>query len=419
MQRLMKELAWMGCGGNKMEYVTRMISTNKAGRDLMDKLNIQNIQVTYKQTHEKPSSVENIKIIKNIEREDNHVLFHDVGDKGLITLNRPESLNALDRSMCKKMTTTLKKWQSSKKLVIIKGVGDKAFCCGGDLNILKSSRPGQATAAINFFFEAYRLYQFLGSYDVPTLVLMNNITMGGGAGISLHNKYKVITERSIFAMPEVSIGFFPDGGCTYVLPRLRNQLGLFLGLTGYRLKGTDLIHAGLATHYVPAERLKNLEQELLSSDGKNVDEILEKYRGNIDESEFSLAPYIDKIDTCFAGISIEEIIKRLQNDESNWSKNVTKILEKMSPTSLKITFHALREGKKLTLDDCIKMEYRLAYSLVQNSSDFYDGYKTIVKDKGRTPMWQPRSLKNVTSNDVLERFVIPSECELTFENKYK
>ncbi|KAK2588541.1 hypothetical protein KPH14_006320 [Odynerus spinipes] len=423
MQRITKELIYMGARRrNKIEFLVRALSSVKAERDNANKLNdqdhIRDVKVKSNIIHEKPGNIENVKVVEHKRFEDSSVLFHNVEDKGLIILNRPKSLNVLNTVMCGRMINILKEWESSKKLVIIKGSGDRAFCCGGDLNIMKSVQPENATLPGIFFNTAYKLYHLVGTYKIPIVAFMNNITMGGGAGISIHNKYRVVTERSIFAMPEATIGFFPDGGCTYVFPRLQGQLGLFLGLTGYRLKGIDIIYSGIATHYILAERLQDLEQELLSCDSMNIDEILEKYRANTDGLEFSLAPYMDKINTYFSADSVEEIIGRLQNDGSEWSRKIIKTLEKMSPASLKITHRALREGKELRFDDCIKMEYRLARSLINTYSDFYEGFKIIIEEKGRTPNWQQKSLREVTPDDVLKRFVsLSPELELKLEDK--
>lgn len=236
MQRIMKKLVRFGHERNNIKFLIRSISNIKTEQDEINNRNIHNMEMKSEIIHVKPN-VENIEVIKDKQFQNNDVLFNDIGNKGLITLNRPKSLNVINTSMCETMLKVLKEWESSKKLIILKGAGDKAFCSGGDLNLMKDISPDRVIPAAIFFNKAFQLYHLFGTYKVPVVALMNNITMGGGAGLSIHGKYRVVTEKSIFAMPETSIGFFVDAGCSYFLPRLQGQLGLFLALTGYRLKG--------------------------------------------------------------------------------------------------------------------------------------------------------------------------------------
>merc|ERR1712137_794272 len=197
----------------------------------------------------------------------NEVLLETLGNKCLITLNRPKALNALNLNMIRQITPALKKWQAEEKvLVLIKGTGGKAFCAGGDVRtIVESRHDPNSTLAQDFFSEEYQLNYLISTLEIPYIALIDGITMGGGVGLSVHCHYRVATERTLFAMPETAIGFFPDVGGTYFLPKLKGKLGLFLGLTGYRLKGADVYHAGIATHALNSTNLGEIEQELLAS----------------------------------------------------------------------------------------------------------------------------------------------------------
>lgn len=349
------------------------------------------------------------------EAMENDVLFQDIGDRGVIVLNRPKALNALNISMVDKIYPVLKQWESSKKVVIIEGAGGKAFCAGGDVKSIVTALnepKGEAVGEI-FFRKEYTLNYLIGTYKIPYVALLNGITMGGGVGLSVHGKYRVATENTLFAMPETAIGLFPDVGGTYFLPKLQGKLGLYLGLTGNRLKGMDVLLAGIATHYIPSERLPELKDELVKSGSPNVEEILNKYNLKDSKQEFCLAPYLDKINSCFSAPSVEQIIERLKTDGSEWGEKTVQTLLKMSPTSLKVTLNAIEKGKQLDLAECLQMEYRLSCAVLNKNSDFYEGVRALLIDKDQNPKWNPKSLSDVTDTYVNQRFAqLPSEKEL-------
>ncbi|XP_043507938.1 3-hydroxyisobutyryl-CoA hydrolase, mitochondrial isoform X2 [Frieseomelitta varia] len=342
--------------------------------------------------------------VQAIRQDD--VLFKDIGDKGIIILNRPKALNALNLSMVEKIYPVLKKWESSKRLVIIEGTGEKAFCAGGDVksivNTLKETE--NKTLGETFFRKEYALNYLIGTYKIPYVAIINGITMGGGVGLSVHGKYRIATEKTLFAMPETAIGLFPDVGGTYFLPRLKDKLGLYLGLTGDRLKGMDVLLAGVATHFVPSEKLPNLKQDLLMTEQSDVAEILNKYQSVTWNEEFCLAPYMNKINTYFSSLSVEETIESLKKDNSEWAKKTLKMLLKASPTSLKVTMFAIQKGSILNLADCLKMEYRLACAALNKTSDFCEGVRALLIDKDQKPIWNPNSLEEVTDTYVNQQF---------------
>ncbi|XP_066600268.1 3-hydroxyisobutyryl-CoA hydrolase, mitochondrial-like [Prorops nasuta] len=334
----------------------------------------------------------------------NDILFEDCGHVGVITLNRPSALNALNFSMVNKITSTLKHWETTKKLVIVEGAGDQAFCAGGDLKLIDYLHlPDGVDVQRQFFQAQYSLNYLVGTYKIPYIALINNLTMGGGVGISANGMYRVATEKTVLCMPETALGLCPDVGSTHFLSRLPSRLGHFFGLTGYRLKGVDVLHTGLATHYVPSERLMDLKEDLLRIEDSNVSKVLRSHQVE-PEREFSLKPYLEKIDYCFSAATMEEVVARLEADGSNWAKKTLKTLAYMSPNSLKLTKMSLERGRTMSLAECLKMEYRLNISIIQEKHDIYEGIGSAVYVKNHLPSWRPKTLAEVTNESLLRRF---------------
>jgi 3-hydroxyisobutyryl-CoA hydrolase len=328
-------------------------------------------------------------------------------DKGVLTMNRPKVLNALSISMIRKMTAQIKKWEeeSSVSMIIIKGTGGKSFCCGGDLREVTDAGRTLSSLSVQYFFEEYTLDYLTEAVRVPWIALIDGITMGAGVGLSVHGRYRVATERTLFAMPETAIGLFPDVGGGHFLPRLPGKLGMYLALTGFRLKGRDVQRIGIATHFVDSSQLANLEQDLLSlrsAKPSDIDNVLQSYHDKctIDrETPFVLEPHIDKINALFVGKTLEEIFDNLRRDDSDWSRAQLNILGKMSPTSMKVTFRQMVEGAHLTLAQDLKMEYRLSQRFIRDK-DLYEGVRAIVIDKDQNPRWEPARIEDVTDEKV-------------------
>ncbi|KAJ0179051.1 hypothetical protein K1T71_005826 [Dendrolimus kikuchii] len=352
------------------------------------------------------STTMSLKRMMSTQEQD--VLFETLNNAGIITLNRPQALNSLNTSMVTKMLPQLQDWEKSKALVIIKGAGDKAFCAGGDVKKAIDRVEGP-----EFFNMEYTVNYTIGNYKIPYIAIINGITMGGGLGLSVHGRYRVATEKTVIAMPETKIGLFPDVGGSYFLPRLQVNLGLYLGLTGDRLKGKDVVKAGIATHFISSQRLYELEK-LLSrcSNDMEVNALLSKFSEPLDE--FTLAPHIKHINYCFAASTIEEIIERLEKVQNDWSVKTLKTLSQMCPGSLKITLRALQRGAQLELGQCLRMEYRLAYRATENH-DFPEGVRALLIDKDNNPKWNPKTLAEVTDEYVESYFKkLPEEKELKF-----
>ncbi|XP_032596681.1 3-hydroxyisobutyryl-CoA hydrolase, mitochondrial isoform X2 [Drosophila grimshawi] len=322
------------------------------------------------------------------------VLATESSNKGMIIINRPKALNAINLEMVRKIYKHLKKCEKSKSLMIVKGTGDKAFCAGGDVRALVDAGPTDESK--NFFREEYTMNALIGNYTIPYIALIDGITMGGGVGLSVHGKYRVATDRTLFAMPETAIGLFPDVGGSHFLPRLQGKLGLYLGLTGQRLRGGDVYYAGIATHYCDSSKIPELEAALLNCpDADEVPDLLAKFHTK-PEKPFALQPLLEQINKNFGATSIEGILENLQNDGSDWAKKQLEILCKVSPTSLKVTYRQLELGSQLSLAQCLIMEYRLAVRHLEPRADFKEGVRALLIDKDQQPKWQPATLAEVT-----------------------
>lgn len=339
----------------------------------------------------------------------------------MITLNRPKLLNALNLNMTQQIYSQLKKWEQDPEtsLIIIKGAGGKAFCAGGDIRAISDAMKTKQKLAEVFFKEEYILNNAIASLQKPYIALIDGITMGGGVGISVHGQFRVATEKSVFSMPETAIGLFPDVGGGYFLPRLQGKLGYFLALTGFRLKGRDVYRVGIATHFVDSEKVSMLEEDLValkSPSKENVADVLETYhtQSKIDQDKsFILEEHLDKINRCFSANTVEQIIENLQQDGSPFALEQLKVINQMSPTSLKITLRHLIKGSSQTLKDVLTEEYRMSQACMRGH-DFHEGVRAVLVDKDQSPKWKPANLKEVTDEDLDNYFKSLGSNDLKF-----
>ena len=322
------------------------------------------------------------------------------GRIGRILMNRPRALNALDLDMIQGSLCVLKEWANDPHIhaVVIEGAGDRAFCAGGDVRALREwQTTGNRHLADAFFTQEYELNLLINNYPKPYIALIDGICMGGGIGMAVHGSYRVATEHADFGMPETIIGFFPDIGGTYLLPRLPGQLGIYLGLTGLRIKGTDSVHAGFGTHFVPRAQLPALSAALAEKGAA----ALAAYAQPL--PAFSLEPQRATIDHCFGADSMTEIVARLEANGSDWAKAALKALRAVSPTALCFTLEALHRGGNLTLADALNAEFALTKTTMAYP-DFAEGVRAMVVDKDRTPAWQPARLEDVDPATVAAMF---------------
>ena len=331
------------------------------------------------------------------------VLFEKRGRAGLITLNRPKALNALTLAMVDAMDPQLRAWRDDPdvEVVIIRGAGERAFCAGGDIRALHDSGKAGTPYVIDFYAHEYRLNTLIKRYPKPYVALINGIVMGGGVGVSVHGRARVCGEGTVFAMPETGIGLFPDVGGTYFLPRLPGELGTYLALTGSRLDVTDAKYAGIATHVVPAQQHEELVAALC--DGSRAYERALSGFVVAPENKSKIAGLQPLIDRHFGHASVETIIASLETDASLFAAETLKTLKTKSPTSLKVAYRQVREGAKLSFEECMRLEFRLTNRFMRGH-DFYEGVRAVIVEKDNAPKWKPATLEGVTEADVAAYF---------------
>jgi enoyl-CoA hydratase len=343
------------------------------------------------------------------------VLFERRGAAGLITLNRPQALNAVTLEMVRALRRQLDAWRDDPAItrVIIMGAGDRAFSAGGDLRqVYESGRNGRQQEALIYWREEYALNTVIKYYPKPYVALLDGIVMGGGVGISVHGSHRVAGDKFMFAMPEVNIGFFPDVGATWFLPRMPGQLGTYCALTGERLRADDAVVSGIATHRVPSARNADLLEGLCGNG--SIDAILGAFA--VPAGGGPIAARSGVIDRVFANDTVEAILENLDLVASSgevhaaWAEATAKTIRSRSPTSLKIALSQVQRGKTMSFEDCVRTEFRIVSRIVYGS-DFYEGVRATIIDKDNAPKWQPASLAEVTTAEV-ERYFAPLNGEL-------
>jgi len=329
---------------------------------------------------------------------------------GRLTLNRPAALNALTTGMCQAMVQALAAWRGdpSVRLVLIDHAGERGFCAGGDIRMLAESGAGDGAAAREFFFTEYRLNELLFRYRKPIVAVMDGVTMGGGVGLSLPARYRIATERTTFAMPETGIGLFPDVGAAWRLARLQGEAGVWLALTGARIRAADAVRLGIATHFVESARLVALKGALGADPTAALDAAAS------DPGPAPLEPHLADIQRLFAGDSVEAIFAALGDDASDWAKAQLETLKAKSPQTLKVALRLLREAAHLgSFAKEMMSEYRVA-SRVVRLHDFREGVRAVIIDKDNTPRWSPATLAEITPAFLDEIFApLPGDQEWT------
>jgi len=341
------------------------------------------------------------------------VLTFTEGRTGRIRLNRPKALHALDTAMCAKMLDALIAWRADTAVeaVLIDHAaspdGDpksaRGFCAGGDIRMIATSGAGDGAAARDFFRKEYQLNHALFTYAKPVVAFMHGITMGGGVGIAMPAKFRVATENTKFAMPETGIGLFPDVGGGWYLSRLPGHLGEYIALTGARLDGADCLAVGLASHYLPAERLDQAKARI-AQDPQAIATTLD----TLSEApgEAAILEHRADIDRLFAADTLEEIIAALAADPDLWAKEQLAILATKSPQAMKVSLHLVRQGRHMpSFEDEMRQEFAVASRVVQRP-DFAEGVRAVIVDKDNEPRWQPATIEGVTDH-VIDQIFAP------------
>lgn len=326
-----------------------------------------------------------------------------MGTLGVITLTREAALNALTHSMLRTISSTLDDWERDNAIhhIAIRGRG-RAFSAGGDLlDLYERGRAGKPN--YSFFQDEYRLNARLGIFPKPIIALIDGIIMGGGVGVAVHGRYRVMTENAVFSMPEVGIGFFPDVGGSYFLPRLPKHVGYYLGLTGARIRAGDAYRAGIATHIMAADRLSALVEAL--SVETDTQAVLERFNDPEMAAEGGLDH--DEVERLFSSDTLSGIMTTLGAAEKDSRLAVTarKAISRNSPTSVAVAFRQIAMGADKTLADCMRMEYRILVRMLKGA-DFYEGIRAVIVDKTNDPQWRPDTADAV-SNDRIDAYFAP------------
>ncbi|NOZ43228.1 MAG: enoyl-CoA hydratase/isomerase family protein [Alphaproteobacteria bacterium] len=343
------------------------------------------------------------------------ILFETRGPLGLITLNRPQALNSLNTAMCRLLDQALIGWakDDSIRAVIIQGAGGKAFCAGGDVKTLAQNSPDDHHLATEFFATEYIMNSRIYHFPKPYIALLDGITMGGGVGVSIHGSHRIVTEKCLFAMPESAIGLIPDVGGSYFMPRLPGRLGLYLGLSGARLKGADILYAGIGTSYMTSARIADFITALAAAeinDAGDVDRIIAEFAE--DPGAAPLDEFRDLIEAAFGETTLEDIFDHLAAIDHPWAAKTLTKLRKMSPVSMKVIIEQITRGATLDFNDAMKMEYRIVSHIVAYCSDFYEGVRAVLIDKDNTPSWHPPTVTAVTDDMVAAHFTTLGAKEL-------
>jgi enoyl-CoA hydratase len=338
-----------------------------------------------------------------------------VGRCGLITLNRPKALNALTLNMVREMAGALDRWERDPVVtrVIITSAGGKAFCAGGDIRILYDlGKAGRHAEQLSFWREEYCLNRRIKLYPKPFVALADGIVMGGGAGISVHGSHVIAGEHFTFAMPETGIGFFPDVGATFFLPRLPGYTGVYLALTGVRMTCGDALAFGIAAAHVPSARHADLAQRLIGGEDIAAAVAAEKAPPPVS----TLYPQSQSIDRGFSAPALPSILANLDDASragSDFARSAIQTIRSKSPSSLAITLRQMQIGAKLDIEEALRTEFRIV-SRIARGHDFYEGVRAVIIDKDHRPLWNPAGIESVEPAGIEAYFAPLLEGELDF-----
>ncbi|MGW4891892.1 enoyl-CoA hydratase/isomerase family protein [Kitasatospora sp. NPDC004240] len=336
------------------------------------------------------------------------------GRVGRIVLDRPKALNSLTHGMITAVREALDGWAADDAVtaVVLTGAGERGLCAGADIRLFHRDAQAGGAGSRAFFRDEYRLNALIARYPKPYVAVMDGITMGGGVGLSAHGGVRIVTERSVVAMPETRIGLVPDVGGTRLLARAPGELGTHLGLTAGSMGPGDALLCGFADHFVPSAALPELLAALAAGDAP-VEDVVARYAGAAPAA--ALAGRRGWIDDCYAADTVEEIVDRLlASGVPEAKESAEEILDK-SPTMLKVTLAALRDARSHTsLEQSLEREYRVSCAALGHP-DLVEGIRAQVVDKDRDPHWRPAVLAGVDAAAVAGFLAAPASGDLTFE----
>jgi enoyl-CoA hydratase len=329
------------------------------------------------------------------------VLTLKEGLAGRLRLNRPKALHSLNRQMVRDMADALREWRNDPdvRIILMDHAEGRGFCAGGDVVGISQDVEGHEAAARAFFFDEYRLNHLEYTYPKPGVAFMDGVTMGGGVGIACPCRYRVATERTIFAMPETTIGIFPDVGGGRYLSRLRGRLAQFLALTGHRLNGAECVSLRLATHFVPSERLEEAKARIIEQPFRTL-AVLDE----LSETAVLDAPIMGRLETinrCFASDRLEDILATLDAEiDDPWCAEQARIIRGKSPMACKVSLKLLVESQyQLHFLDEMMLEYAIMVRLIRHP-DFREGVRALLIDKDNAPRWQPADPAEISDAEV-------------------
>ena len=328
---------------------------------------------------------------------------------GHLTLNRPAGLNAINLDMVRSLTAQLQAWADDPQVyaVVLRGAGEKAFCAGGDIRSLYDSFKNGDSLHADFFVEEYALDLAIHHYRKPVLALMDGFVLGGGMGLVQGADLRVVTERSRLAMPETAIGYFPDVGGSYFLPRIPGELGIYLGVTGVQIRAADALYCGLADWYLESTRLTDLDHKLdrlqwQDSPLKDLQGVLAKLAVQ-QLPDAPLAALRPAIDHFFALPDVPSIVEQLQQvtvaDSHEWALNTVALMQTRSPLAMAVTLQMLRLGRRLPLEQCFALELHLDRQWFERG-DLIEGVRALIIDKDKTPRWRPATIHDLNATHV-------------------
>ncbi|MCE1236961.1 MAG: enoyl-CoA hydratase/isomerase family protein [Hyphomicrobiales bacterium] len=342
------------------------------------------------------------------------VRFEKRGRAGLIILDRPKALNALTRPMVRAIDAQLADWTSDPEvaLAVLTSTSEKAFCAGGDIRRVHDMGRAGEPGLTDFFHDEYRMNRRIHRFPKPFVSLIDGICMGGGVGLSAHAPFRVGSEKTLFAMPEVSIGFFPDVGGSHMLSRLPGECGAFLAMTGGRLKWADCLAVGFLTHTVESARFPDLLASLCETgDPAVIGTFL------ADPGEAPIAARRPAIDRLFTGDDAAAIVARLAAEEgpdADWARGLAAEIASKSPTSVAVALHQVRIGGSLSFEECMRIEFRIVCHILKGN-DFYEGVRSVLVDRDNRPVWRPASLADLDRAEIEAHFTtVPDGGDLTF-----
>lgn len=337
------------------------------------------------------------------------VVIESSGGIGRITLNRPKAINALNHAMVQEIAPALHRWAADDavELVLLTGNGERGLCAGGDIVSIYHDAKDGGTGTRDFWREEYLLNAAIARFPKPFVAVMDGVVMGGGVGLSAHSNTRVVTERSKIAMPEVGIGFVPDVGGTFLLSRAPGELGTHLALTTSRMDAADAIAVGFADHHVPSDQLESFYAALETT---SVGDAIGAFGTPAPPS--GLLASQGWIDECYAADTVEEILERLSSSQVPEAQRAAEAIAGKSPIALKVTLASLRRAASATsLEEVLDEEYRVSLAALA-SHDLVEGIRAQVVEKDRNPQWSPRTLADVTREDVDRYFAPLGEHEL-------